>query len=309
MKQSTIGSQKIFKDIKSIGLIETGLPKITYPMSFSNLFFLIEQEYVCDANQVPTFTHGVAHSKYPASKSITQSSASILSPGLAKFTRKFAQFPSTEIQEPSTSSVTYPIIANGLNYSGRGIQTIEEQYQVPSNLIDEDGNPVMITQTRNVSAITSYFRRFSVSKVIPVLVRTSFVYLGSTYKNNLVSPSGVSAGTIINGKIVSSNIFDGERWNVIFEDGSITSFSNTGYVQTQIPIYNLQAIELDEPFKIIDGYSGYEGAEVSFVDNFTSPTKTEFLSQINTEKLLFSSQIEHIGGYLYMKKNIYGKIQ
>lgn len=309
MKQSTIGSQKIFKDIKSIGLIETGLPKITYPMSFTTSYFQIEQEYVCDANQVPTFVHGTSHSKYPSSKSLSQSSASILSPGIAKFTKKFAQFPSVAIQQPSTSSVTYPIIANGLNYSGRGIETIEQEYQIPSDVIDEDGNPVMITQTRNVPAITSYFRKYSVSKIIPVLVRTSFVYLGSSTKSSLIQPSGIEAGNIINGKVVVSNEFDGERWITTYEDGTNSSFSNNGYINIDIQIVNLSGIDVDEPFKIIDGYFGYQGAEVSFVDNFTSPTKTEFLSQINNEKLLFSSQIEHIGGYLYLKKNIYGKIQ
>lgn len=310
MKTSTIGSQKVFKDIATLGMIESGIPKITYPLNFTTSYFQIEQDYVVDANQVPTFIHGTSHSKYPTSKSLSQTGASLISPSLAKFTRKFAVFPNSAIEQPSTSSVTYPSIAIGVNYSARGIETVEESYQTPSpNVFDEDGNPVMVTQTRDVPAVTNYFRKYSLSKVIPVISRTSFIYLGNTYTTQSIYASGITSGMIIGGRVVASSVFDGERYLVTYEDGTSVSASNSSTVNIQIPIYNISAIDVDEPFKITDNYDGYQGAEVEFIDDHTTPSRSSFLSSNEQEKLLFSSQIEHIEGYLYLKRNIYGLIQ
>jgi hypothetical protein len=162
-----------------------------------------------------------------------------------------------------------------------------------------------------VNAVTDWYRRHSVTKVIPVIERISFVYMGSTLEGKYVSANSITAGTRINGKIVASTDYDPQqdRYLWTYEDGT-TSGANSGTsILTEIPVYNPSAIQVDEPFKIVDNYTGHSGAEVEFIDDYTTPNRSTFLNQKEQDKLLFTSQVEHIEGHLYMKKNIYGKIK
>jgi hypothetical protein len=311
MNTFKIGNNTLIKDTNEIGLIESGLARITYPLSFTTAYFNIEQDYYCESNNVPSFVQGTAHSLYPNSKAVSQSSTKLASTGLATFTRKFVQFPSGYIEQPSTATVTYPSIAIGANYQARGIQTVKQSYQIPTNLVDEDGNIVMSTQYRDVPAVTDWYRKNSVTKVIPVIQEISFIYMGSTLESVEFSARSVSVGTRINGKIVSSIEFNSEteRYTYTFEDGSQTSVASDESVTVQVPTYNPSSILVNEPFKIIDGYSGHVGAEVEFIDDYTTPNRSSFLSSTNQDRLLFASQVNHVEGHLYMKKNIFGKIQ
>lgn len=311
MKIFNIGKQQIYQDDSSVGLIETGVPEIEYPLNFTTKYFNITQEFYCASDSIPTFVQGIAHSKYPNSKSISQTSAKIVTTGIVSFKRKYVEFPSTTIEQPSTASISYPSIAVGVNYEGRGIDTVQEAYQVPSNVIDQDGNVQMITNFRDVPAVTNWYRKNSVTKVIPVITRISFIYMGDAVENKYISSSSVSVGTRINGKIVSQVSYDSQNQNYIytFEDGSVAYGGRTTSIQVEVPVYNPSSILIDEPFKIIDNYTGHSGAEVEFIDDFTVPNRQTFLSQKSEDKLLFTSQVDHIEGYLYMKKNIYGKIQ
>jgi hypothetical protein len=325
VKKYNIGIHKIVKDTNSVGLIESGIPRITYPWSFTNDYFNIEQDFYCDANSVPTFVHSLPHSKYPLSKSVSQSSAQIVSTGLATFTRKYVQFPNTPIQRASTATVTFPSIAQGINYYGRGIETVTETYQKPltatitledgttrtTTQMNKDGSIATVTAEREVPAVTSWYRKHSVTKVVPVVSSTSFIYMGSTMETKQVLIRSVSAGARIGNRIVASNDYNAQeqRYYITFEDRTMTSGGRNSNIQVSIPVYNVGSIEVDEPFKIIDDYSEYKGAEVEFIDDFTIPKRTEFLARTNQDKLLFTSQITHIEGFLYTKENIYGKIQ
>jgi len=323
MNISTIGAQRIIKDTNSVGLIESGLPKITYPWSYTTEYFFIEQQFVCDADKVPTFIHSIPHSKYPKSKSVSQTGAEIITTGLARFSRRYVQFPSNPIQQASTATVTFPPIAFGINYQGRGITTVEEEYQTPAgyaydsegkligNITNPDGSIAMVTKTREVPAITNWYRKNSVSKVIPVISETSFVYMGSSLEKTYISAKGITVGTRMGNEIVSSVSYDSEnqRYNVSYESGKSSSFGSSALIQVLVPVYKISSISVDEPFKIVDQYSTYKGAEVEFIDDLTLPSRTSFLESTNNNKLLFASQINHIEGYLYTKNNIYGKIE
>ena len=323
MKTSKIGAYKIVKDTDRVGLIETGIPRITYPWSFTTSYFNIEQDFICDADSVPTFIHSLPHSKYPTSKSVSQSGATIVSTGIARFTRKYVQFPSNPLTQPSTASVTFPPIAVGVNYQGRGIDTVTETYQQPltatttfedgttrtSNVLNPDGSIATVTAERQVPAVTQFFRKHGVTKVVPVISVTSFIYMGSYMQTTYIRSSAVGAGTVMNGKVVAKSEYTENGYLITFEDGTQTMLSHKSSVQIQSPVQNIGSIDVDEPFSIIDNYFGYEGAQVEFIDDNTIPSRSEFLSSTNQDKLLFASQINHIEGLLYTKKNIFGKIQ
>jgi hypothetical protein len=300
-----IGKNKLIKDTNKVGLIEAGLARITYPMSFTTEYFNIEQDFYCESDNIPTFVQGLPHSLYPNSFSVSQSSATLVTTGLARFTRKYVQFPSTVIEQPSTASITYPSIANGVNYDARGIKTVKGVIQV------RGVNGDYFDRVVDVPAVTDWYRKNSVTRVIPVIQQISFIYMGNTLEERNYTPQGISAGTRISGKIVSSVEYDAEdkRWIIKYEDGQVFYMGENTTVKVEVPTYNPSSINVDEPFRIIDNYEGHSGAEVEFVDDFTTPSKANFLAGKDEDKLLFASQITHIEGYLYMKKNIYGKIQ
>lgn len=303
MKIYTVGSQKVISTWNEVGLIESGLPQITYPYSFTTKMFSVEQAYICRADQVPQFVHGTSHSLYPASKAVSQSSATISSTGFATFTRKFLNLPNSTLTIPSTSAYTFPSISFGINYQKRNIK------EITTTQTGQNGDQEQIVVP---SPTAVYFRRFPVTKTIPVFEELEFIYLGSSFTTESILASQVGVGNVISGRTVTG--IDSNEIRIIFsfDSGADQYYDPDGTVQITVPLVDPSKIQVDEAFKIFDRYGENfnQNAEVGFIDDMTTPSRVDYLDLVddNPRQLLFTSQIDHIEGLVYVKKNIYGDL-
>jgi hypothetical protein len=303
MKTYTIGSNKVYTTWDEVGYLAIDLPKISYPFDFTSEVFSIEQTYLAKSNALPVFRHGTSHPQYPASISVSQSSASLNSTGLLTFTIKYLQIPKKKITLPSTSSYTFPSISLGINYEKRSIKIIDQ------SITNEQGEKVTVPVP---APSPVYFRRYPVTKTIPVFEEWEFVDLQtySLYIN--VDISQVSPGDILSHGTVTNIEFTDGKYGVTFLDGLVISFFAGTQVSVRSTATDPSKIQIDEAFKIYDKYRENinQNAQVSFIDAMTEPSTNKYLELVekNPSQLLFTSQIEHYEGMIYLKKNIYGDL-
>lgn len=308
MDKFTLNGFTVKTNLKQNKVYEISKPTISYPYSFTNNIKKIKQTFLTGVNNVPPFTPSVTHPQYSNAYLIEQSENEADPIGFAEYTRTYIQFSGT-VSFPTTISYTYPALFDGLNYAGRGIEVVKEKdednsytgnytYVGGSDAIEMPkvtrGKPVTITvpvtevwEMVNASTHTSEFRPSNTWEV-----GANITVGGTTY--TIQSNDG-------NGGIV---IQDSEGTSSNLTDFNGVSYSNAESDFSELTITN--------KFQIRDSYHNTSGINyVDFVDDSTYPNFLEYSAMTQTEHTfpLQNSRIEHLGGFIYIKKTPYGKLR
>ena len=227
--------------------------------------------------------------------------------GFCQFSRTYFDFSSPTVQFPTTISYTFPSLFRGFNYKGRDIEVNASD---SSTLVEGPiGDPIRknpITLTIPVNQIWEIVdvSDASTDNSIPSTewqVGDTITYLGQTWTitQNVEGVVDISRYDA-QGELITTQV-----------DATYSSGFN---YQSSIPDFN--KINITPEFAVLDNHfdvfqSNSALTKVDFVDNSTVPSYNTYVSLVEQgeERPLQASTIEHIGGYIYLKKTNYGKLQ
>lgn len=311
MRTYNLNGQRIITDLDRNKIYEISRPVISYPFTFTGSIRQIEQEFIVGSTNVPSFNPTLTHPIFNSAYIVSQSEANVDPMGFAKFTRTYIEFSQTEIIFPRTLTYTYPSMWVGFNRDKRGLEPQMDNQDPPEPIkpLGLRPNPLTIN--------------------IPVEERIELIYVGAGIEDTETDPSNIEVGSSITSQGYSWNLVSNDNGNAslerLNEEGEIVMLT------ANLRSLNYTLINTDADFtrisptykySIIDNYQDWgsgiildsrnpHSSEVDFVDYGTSPSLMSYLSYTHTrEKFpLETSTFEHLGGYVYMKKTLWGSLR
>ena len=231
--------------------------------------------------------------------------------GFAKFTRTYIEFLESEIIFPRSLTYTYPSMWIGYNMEKRGLEP-----QMNSSDPPEPIKPLGL-------------RRNPLTLNIPVEERIELIYVGAGVVDTETHPSNIQVGSNITVNGYSWNVTSNDNGSATLtrtnEDGEVvlldSELSNTNYTLINTDA-DFTKISPTYKFNITDGYQQWgsgiilssnnpHSSEVDFIDFGTNPSLGSYLGYTHTKDKfpLETSTFEHLGGYVYMKKTLWGSLR
>jgi len=306
MNSYSVNGQTVTTNLNRNQITSISRPIISYPYTFTGSIRQISQEFIVGSSNVPPFNPTLTHPIYNNAHIISQSEANVDPMGFAKFTRTYIEFTQSEIIFPTTMTYTYPTMWIGINTEKRGLEPLLNDNDEPIKPLGLRRNPL----TQNIS----------------VEERIELIYVGSGLVDTETLPSDIPIGSVITA--------NGHTWNLVSNDSGNATLSRvdedgeTVTIQQNLGGGNYTYLNTDTDFtkiphtmkySIKDAYQTWgdsiiidsrnpHSSEVDFVDNVTSPSVYGYLatSRSRTKVPLASSTLEHLGGYVYMKKTLWG---
>lgn len=311
MKTYKLNGQKIVTDLDRNKIYEISRPVISYPFTFTGSIRQIEQEFIVGSTNVPSFNPMLNHPIYNNAHIISQSEANVDPMGFAKFTRTYIEFLESEIIFPKTLTYTYPSMWIGYNMKKRDLEP----------QLDNEDPPVEIKPQG--------LRRNPLTINIPVEERIELIYVGDGVIDTQTHYTDIQVGSSITTQGFSWNVKSNEDGNASLErtnnEGEIIIL-NSNLGNLEYTFFNTEPdftkIEPTYKFNITDNYQQWgsaiildpnnpHSAEVDFIDFGTSPNTYTYLNstKLKTPVPLETSTFEHLGGYVYMKKTLWGSLR
>lgn len=301
-----LNNQKIITNLRLNRIYEVSRAVISYPYSFTNKIRKISQEFIVGSEFVPAFDPNLTHPIFNQAFIINQTEAQIEPAGFCRFSREYIEFIGGEITtNPTTISYTFPSV-----WEGNAFHKRNASFTTPANF-----KPV---------------RENSFTTNIPVTEKWELINVSNETQDTETPLADIPVGSKIG--------YGGYNWSLIQNNGTsivIQRYDSSAeeYINDTISggyiYYNsdpdFEKISKIQPFSIYDNVyssdvSSYLSSiglsenparvSVDFVDNNTIPDTETFLKDIKlgTKFPLQESEIEHLGGYIYIRKTLYGKL-
>ena len=308
MNKYNINGTIVSTNLSRNRIYEISNPVISYPYPFTNKIRKIKQKFITGSNNIPAYNPLLTHPTYNQAYIISQTEAVIDSVGFAEFTREYIEFLDTDIfTNPSTLTFTYPRLWSGTAY---WIRT---------------GN----TQAFNIADYKP-LRDTTLTEVVSVSEKWELINVGNEIVDTETALEDIPLGSSIG--------YAGFRWVVIANTGfgldlervdeqgetiGISISSGFTYYNSQP---NFDKLSKVEPFTVYDTFYdsdtssylqslGYAEMpirrKVNFVDDATEPDIETYLADVTSKKKfpLAESKFTHLGGYVYIRKTLYGKLK
>lgn len=302
-----LDGQKLITDLRLNRIYEVSRAVISYPYSFTNKIRRISQEFIIGADNVPAFDPSLTHPTYNQAYIVNQTEAQIEPAGFCKFTREYIEYTGGEITtNPTSLSFTFPSIWEG-----------------SAPFLRQNGGAVSATNFKPIryQAITtnvSVYEKWELINVSAEEVDTE------TARQDIPVGSKIRYGgydwTLVQNNGTGLDI---ERYDTNTEQTIGLSVSSGYDYLNSNP--DFEKIAKVQPFSVydninqtaVDTYLGTIGLNenpariaVDYVDDLTIPNTETYLKDV-AEKNKFpmqESEIEHLGGYVYIRKTLYGKL-